>query len=171
MNELVFKKAQKGDKESIKILIEPIQIKLYKAAYVYVQNESDALDCVHDAIIKAIKNIKTVKKPEYFNTWITRIVINTSKDLLKKRNRTVTLDINDFSDKLSYIDKNLDKNDELVNALKNISDKDREIIILKYIDGESLESISIKKDIPIGTVKSKINRSLKKLRLCIEGSR
>lgn len=171
IDELVFKKAQKGDKESIKTLIRGVEDKLYKAAFIYVKNEEDALDCVHDGIIKAIKSIKTLKNSEYFNTWITKIVINTSKDFLKRKNKTVVMDINDLSNKLSYNDEKLERDDDLFEALDKLSDTEREILILKYVHGESIKEISKRKILPEGTVKSKINRSLKKLRLCIEGSR
>lgn len=56
VNELLFKKAVKGDKDWFLQLIEPIKEKLYRIAFVYLKNEDDALDCIHDGIIKAIKS-------------------------------------------------------------------------------------------------------------------
>lgn len=167
IDELVFKKAQKGDKESLAKLIEPIQTKLYKAAYIYVRNESDALDCVHDAIVKAIKNIGTVKEPGYFNTWISKIVVNTCKDFIKKNSKIINLDIQEYLSDNSYVEENFECKDELHEALKKLSDRDRELLILRYIDDKSLKDISAKKNIPLGTVKSGINRAIKKMRLCM----
>ena len=93
VNELLFKRAVNGDKESFIKLIEPIKANLYKVAFVYLKNEDDALDCIHEAIIKAIKSINTLKEPQYFNTWITRITINVCKDYIRKNNRVVLVDI------------------------------------------------------------------------------
>lgn len=169
IDELVFKKAQKGDKESLAKLIEPIQTKLYKAAYVYVGNESDALDCVHDAIVKAIKNIGSVKEPSYFNTWISKIVVNTCKDFIKKNSKIINLDTQEYLSDSSYVEEDFECKDELHEALKKLSDRDRELLILRYIDDKSLKDISAKKNIPLGTVKSGINRAIKKMRLCMGG--
>lgn len=84
INELSFKKALKGDKDSFLQLIEPIKENLYRVAFVYLKNEDDALDCVQDAIIKAIQSLNTLKEPQYFNTWITKILVNACKDYIKK---------------------------------------------------------------------------------------
>ena len=57
IDELLFRKAVKGDMDSFVKLLEPIKSSLYKVAFVYLKNEDDALDCVHDAIIKAINSL------------------------------------------------------------------------------------------------------------------
>ena len=49
---------------------------LYRIAYMYVKNEDDALDIVNEAVCKAYSSVKRLKEPKYFNTWITRILIN-----------------------------------------------------------------------------------------------
>jgi RNA polymerase sigma-70 factor (ECF subfamily) len=58
--------------------------RLYGTAFMYMKNEDDALDCVHDSIIKAIQSLDKLKEPRYFSTWITRITINTCKDNFEK---------------------------------------------------------------------------------------
>lgn len=63
VNELLFKKAVNGDKDSFIQLIEPIKNNLYRVAFVYLKNEDDAFDCIHDGIIKAIKSLHTLKEP------------------------------------------------------------------------------------------------------------
>ena len=67
VNELLFKRAVNGDKESFIKIVEPIKANLYKVAFVYLKNEDDALDCVHDGIVKAIKSLETLKEPQHFN--------------------------------------------------------------------------------------------------------
>ena len=62
VDETVFKKALNRDGESFYKLIEPIKDKLYKVAYVYVHNEEDALDCIHESIVKAIQSLKSFSK-------------------------------------------------------------------------------------------------------------
>ena len=74
IDEIIFKRAKKGDSESFYKLLEPIKDKLYRSAYVYVENEHDALDCIHEAVIKAIQSLDKLKEPQYFNTWIMKIL-------------------------------------------------------------------------------------------------
>ncbi|MBM7693721.1 DNA-directed RNA polymerase specialized sigma24 family protein [Peribacillus deserti] len=53
-------------------------------AFLFVNNEGDALDIVQDTIYKAFISIKQLKEPKYFSTWISRILINTTLDFIKK---------------------------------------------------------------------------------------
>lgn len=55
VDELLFRRAVKGDMDSFIKLLAPIKENLYKVSFMYLQNENDTLDCVHEAIIKAIK--------------------------------------------------------------------------------------------------------------------
>ena len=92
------------------------------------------LDCLQDAIIKAIKNLDTLKKPQNFNSWITRILINQCKDYIKKSSKTIPVDILEFENEL--IDRNsflLEKNIDLNTALEELKDNEKEIIKLKYL--------------------------------------
>ena len=84
VDELLFRKAVKGDMDSFIKLLAPIKENLYRVSFMYLQNENDTLDCVHEAIIKAIKSLKTLKNPQYFNAWMTRITINVCKDYISR---------------------------------------------------------------------------------------
>ena len=61
VDELLFRRAVNGDMDSFIKLLDPIKENLYKVSFMYLQNENDTLDCVHEAIIKAIKSLKTLK--------------------------------------------------------------------------------------------------------------
>ena len=165
INELLFKRAVNGDKESFIKLIEPIKAKLYKVAFVYLKNEDDALDCIHEAIIKAIRSINTLKEPQYFNTWITRITINVCKDYIRKNNRVVLVDIKDYENDLFTEDNQSDVKEDINSALNKLSESERKLIVMRYLEDKSLKDIAFKTSKPLGTVKSKLNRTLKKLRV------
>lgn len=164
VNELLLKKAIDGDKDSFLQLIDPIKDTLYKVAFVYLKNEDDALDCIHDAIIKAIKSLAALNEPQYFNTWITRIVTNTCKDYIKKNSKIVLVDINEYDNLLTTDDDKSDINYDIKNALDKLSEKERELIVMRYLEDKSLKDIVNKTNLPMGTVKSRLNRSLIKLR-------
>src|SRR5690625_7770171 len=60
-------------------------------AFIYVSNQSDALDIVQETAYNAFKNIKSLKKPKFFKTWLMKIAIRCSLDLIRNRNKTFHL--------------------------------------------------------------------------------
>lgn len=168
VNELLFKKAVEGDMESFVKLIEPIKENLYKVSFMYLKNENDDLDCIHEAIIKAIKSLKNLKEPQYFNTWITRITINVCKDYIKKNSKVTLVNINDYENNLIIENTKSDFEEDIAIALDKLSPKERELIVMRYLEDKSLKDISHKTNVPLGTVKSRLNRTLKKLKIYME---
>lgn len=135
----------------------------------YMKNEDDALDCIHDAIVKAIQSIDSLKEPQYFNTWITRITINTCKDNLRKNKKIKPYDMAKFEDKLIYHNNNVEENVDLYRALNNLKENERKLIVMRYIDDMKVKDIAKATDKPLGTISSKISRTIKKLRVYMEG--
>ena len=83
----LVKKAVKGDPDAYGRLITEHQEYLYKMAYLYVRNEETALDVVGSTILSAYQSIRALKEPEYFKTWITRILIRAAQSEQKKIDR------------------------------------------------------------------------------------
>ena len=82
----LVREAAKGNREAFGELIIMHQEYLYKLAYMYTKNEQDALDAVQECAMRAMISMDRLREPEYFKTWITRILIN-SIYLEKKKNR------------------------------------------------------------------------------------
>lgn len=76
----LIKKAIRQNPEAYGILISEYKEYLYKMAYLYIKNEQDALDIVDTTILKGFQNIHTLKNPDWFKTWITKILIHTAQD-------------------------------------------------------------------------------------------
>ena len=80
-------------RDSITVQTEQVLIekydRLYRLAYSYVYNEDDALDIVQESACKAIRDCGQVKNTDFLSTWIYRIVINTSLDLLRKNKKEI----------------------------------------------------------------------------------
>ena len=73
---------------------------LFLVAFGYLHNTEDAKDCVQEAVLSALKSYNSLNNKEFFKTWLTRIVINKSKDYLKKQKFTeeLTDNLNVFYD-------------------------------------------------------------------------
>ncbi|MBQ5682092.1 MAG: sigma-70 family RNA polymerase sigma factor [Peptococcaceae bacterium] len=137
--------------------------KLYRLAYSYVHNENDALDIVQESAYKAVKNSHTLKNPQYAGTWIYRIVINESISFLRKQKQQETpLYEADGETEDSYQDVDLHQ------ALEQLEPIDKTVIILRYFEGMQLNQIAQTLDENLSTVKSRLYRSLKKLRVSME---
>lgn len=143
--------------------VEDIRNKLYRTAYMYLNNEASAYEAVDEAVYKALKSLKGLRQPEYFNTWITRILINVCKDELSRVKRLqpeefITIDINNSeeidTDSLSLKD-----------LISRLPEDLKEIIILRYFSGLTLSETAVSLNIPQGTVVTKQRRALSILKL------
>ena len=139
----------------------------YRLAYSYVRNADDALDIVQESIFKALSSISSLKEPRYIKTWFYTIVVNTSLDLLRKRKKLVVIEEEtlcslDFGDVDHYQDIDLQA------ALAALPDNHRSIVILKYFEDLTLEEIAEILNENVNTVKTRLYKSLKVLRIKIE---
>ena len=141
---------------------------MYRIAYTYVKNEEDALDIVQESAYKAIRNCEQAKKERYIQTWICRIVINTSMDFLRKTQREFPIEelyeVNEPGITDQYEDFDMTK------ALNTLTERERAVVILRYFEDKKLEDIAYILNANLSTVKSLLYRSLKKLKLeMVEG--
>ena len=154
------------DKEALvhKYLVEHYE-KYYRIAYSYVFQEQDALDIVQEGAYRAILKSDALKKPEYADTWICRIMMNEAVRFLEKnRGRTVALE--EASEK-STIDEPEDL--DLWQALRKLNEEERRIVILKYFEEEKIRTIAQVLDLKESTVKSRLYRAVEKLKKYMDG--
>lgn len=139
--------------------------KYYRIAYSYVKNEHDALDIVGEAAYKGLRTLGTLRQPDYFDTWMTRIVINAAIDFTRSRSR-VTLCEEPALEVLSAPEEDLTPEDsmDLYKALDALSEKDR----MRYFEEQSFVQIAEILQEPETTVKSRLYRALRKMRGFLE---
>lgn len=162
-----FKKAQQGNQKAFLKLVESDKEKLYKMAFLYVKNESDALDIVQETIMKAYVNMKTVKEERYFSTWLTKILINTALETLRKNSKIITLK-EEAAEKQSTI-LQIEEKMDLLQAIEQLEEKYKTVIILRYYRDLPVQQIADYLDCPEGTVKSNLHRAIQKLKQHYQG--
>ena len=132
--------------------------RVYYKVLSVVKNDDDAEDICQETFISVYKNLSKFREESNIYTWIYRIAINKTYDFFKKRK--VEFEIND--DILSLPeDINFDTKIILQEKLKLISEKEREIVILKDIYGYKLKEIAEMKNMNLSTVKSVYYKALK----------
>lgn len=163
INKLI-KKAQKGNKKAFSELFEQIEEELYRIIYLYVKNENDALDVVQEVAYLSFKGITKLENPQYFKTWIIKIAINKAIDCIRKNKKIVHLhpEYEEFIG--SYDLEDVALNVSLQELLNKLNEEEKGIVIFKYYYDYTFKEISEELEIPIGTVKSVLYRSLEKLR-------
>lgn len=158
---LIVKSIKKGNLESLVSWINDRHDKLYKIAWSYVYNHQDIEDIFQNTILKVYENIESLKETKYFETWVISILINECRQNLRNTKREVlheNIELEDF-----YND-----NYDFFQEINSIDEIYKEVIILKYISGYSQEEISKILNIPLGTVKSRIYRGLRDLRILLK---
>lgn len=158
----LVRKAMRGNADAYGILVQEHQEYLYKMAFLYMKNQEDALDVVGTAILKGYQNIKRLKKPELFKTWITRILINTANDELKKI--VYFSDIDDVQVSSRHRGVSVEEQCDIQEAIGHLPEKFRIVIILKYFSQMTVKEIALTLDIPEGTVKAYLSRAREELK-------
>ena len=113
---------------------------LYHISKSILKNDSDCGDAVQETILKAYEKLPTLKKEKYFRTWITRILINECKGILRKR-------------------KNVIPYEEYMDNMKMTEEDRYSHLYMAIMEGFSQKEISEALDIPEGTIKSRLSRA------------
>ena len=139
--------------------IENLKTRLYRTAFLYVNSESVALDAVDEAVFRGFKSLKKLRQPEYFETWMTRILINECKKELRRRKREQPLDTipETAAERFDAL--------PLKEAIFCLPQELKEVIILRYFSGLTLAETAKSLEIPQGTVATRQRRALSLLKL------
>lgn len=165
--DLQVKKAINGDKEALLKLIMNEKDNYYKLAYVYMKNEHDALDILQEMIIVLYKEIPKLKKLDSFYSWSKTILVNLCKRELSKRKKYEEVNLENMTDENAFNES--ENKIYLKSLIENLNDNQKEVIRLRYYLDYTYEEISEIMEIPLGTVKSRINKGINKIRKIIGG--
>lgn len=132
---------------------------LYIMALAILKNEADAEDAVSNAILKAYENMEQIRTFHKFKPWMLTI---TKNEALKIKRKRLYLPGDEAVEALSK--PVMAQYDELWDILQKMREEYRLVVVLFYYQGLSLRDISDVLDIPVGTVKSRLNRGKAELR-------
>ena len=137
----------------------------YRLAYSYVHNDADAGDIVQNGAYKAIKNSQTLRKDEYAATWVYRIMLNEIFRFCKKeKGKVVSLEEIPIEEGKEDVYQDFD----LYLALDSLSKEDKAVVELRYFEDRKLEEIDEILNENVNTIKSRLYRSMKKLKIKLE---
>ncbi len=159
----LVEKAKRGNEKAFLTLFTTYEEEIYRMAFIYVKNQNDALDVVQETAYRSFKSISKLKEPNYFKSWLIKIAINCSLDYLRKQNRYIQLNPN-FEDTISIeVEEDIDLEITIKDLIEGLDEDEKSVIILRFYQDLTIKEVSETLKIPLGTVKTILYRTLKKL--------
>ncbi len=178
---------KKGDVDAFENLVVKYQKRALNIAYRIIENYEEACEITQEAFVSVYKSIKSFREESKFSTWLYTIVVNHSKNRLKKigsknyyEHTSIDdpVNTNDGSVKVDYpscelgVTEVLEKKDiqkKVQGCINSLDDEFKEVVILRDIQGFSYEEIRDILKIPFGTVKSRLSRARDGVKNCLKG--
>jgi RNA polymerase sigma-70 factor (ECF subfamily) len=170
----LVERARQGDKRAFELLVEKYQRRLHRLLSRMVRNAEEVEDIAQETFIKAYRALPNFRGDAAFYTWLYRIGVNTAKNYLAGRNKTMqtisdqALDDEDEPDERLVAQDNNTPETELMSkqialavneAVQALPEELRSAITLREMEGLSYEEIAELMSCPIGTVRSRIFRA------------
>ena len=148
------------DRDEFARRTEAIRARLYRTAYLYLGSEADALEAVDEAVYQALRALKKLREPAFFETWLTRIVLNECRRELRRRSRLAPEEaLPDSADPVDYDAL------PLKDAIRRLPEELRAVVILRFFAGYTQAETARALNIPQGTAATRQRRALELLRL------
>jgi RNA polymerase sigma-70 factor, ECF subfamily len=178
---------REGDTTAYRGLVEKYQTRVYQMVYGMVRNREDARDITQDAFVKAYDNLHRFRLESSFYTWIYRIAMNLSIDFLRKRQRRGP--VTEYDEAIAHRDddggideahhqdgpaRTLERKrlyERIMDAMEELPEDQRQVVLLRELEGLSYKEIAEVMEIPEGTVMSRLYYARKKLQKMLAGER
>ena len=153
------------DKEEFTRAVLEYESTLYRVAKSMLGSEADCADAAQNALLRAWEKQHTLRDTAYFKTWLTRILINDCRAMLRQRARFVPLEEEAAEGEIAP-----ERDSGLYEAVMGLDVKYRVPFVLYYIEGFRTREIASMLKLPEGTVKTRLRRAREILRAELEGA-
>ncbi|WP_339101941.1 RNA polymerase sigma factor [Candidatus Enterococcus clewellii] len=160
---MLVKRAKNGDAAAFIKLCESYEEVLYNSAYKLLQNNEDVVDCIQETEIIAWKKISNLKNETAFNTWFFKIMINSAKKILRKKDKVI-----EFNDSYGNYEEKVHEKLHMNEMLHKLPEIYLIPIVLYYYVGFTITEIAYQLDVPQNTVKTRLSRGRQKLKCLLE---
>jgi RNA polymerase sigma-70 factor (ECF subfamily) len=173
----LVRRVQARDEMAFREIVERYQTKVFSIIYGILRNHNDAEDISQQVFAKVYFSIKNFDSRSSLLTWIYKITVNECYDYLRKKRVRKLVYESDFSeddaqrmeasepavDQAAPVDKQLAQRDLVVKLLAKVSAEDRNLILLKEVEGHSVEELAVMTGLNENTIKVKLFRARQKL--------
>jgi RNA polymerase sigma-70 factor (ECF subfamily) len=178
-DELLVSRAQSGDRTAYNALVRKHEERAYKFAFRLTRDPEEAADVVAEAFVRVFNALPNFRSQSTFTTWLYRILTNCFLDLKKKDKgkHNVSLDsalqtdenevqrqIEDPAGSPQDDFEKAERERKFQRAVRRLPEYQRALVVMYHAEQMSYEEISTAMDLPVGTVKSRLNRARLSLR-------
>jgi RNA polymerase sigma-70 factor (ECF subfamily) len=160
----IIVRAQAGDREAFRLLVEQHAALGSRTARVLLANPSDAEDASQEAWLDAWRALPRFELGRPFRPWLVTLVANRCRMKARRERPEVAFDEALISEAGQGVEVGTDFDGELQEALDSLEPGQRQVLALRYYADLQLEEIAEAMDVPLGTVKSRLHRGLERLR-------
>ncbi|WP_369282335.1 sigma-70 family RNA polymerase sigma factor [Oscillibacter sp. GMB15532] len=151
------------DREEFVRRTEALRTRLYRTAFAYLGGEASALEAVDETVYQALGHLHQLREPDYFETWLTRILINEcGRELRRLKHQRPEEYLPEAGESFNYDALPLRE------AVARLPQELRQVIALRYFGDLTLAETARALSIPQGTVVTRQRRALTLLRLELE---
>jgi RNA polymerase sigma-70 factor (ECF subfamily) len=164
-----IRRCRDGDTNSFRALVERYEREAIAHARAILANREDSLDMVQEAFLDAFRALDQFDNDREFYPWFYVILRNRCYSLLKSREKHATVSLDACRGLIVTCSSGTPSEiQDMEEALLEVSAADREIILLKYLDGLAYRELAERLEIPIGTVMSRLFHVRRRLRQKLE---
>ncbi|OWR27388.1 RNA polymerase subunit sigma [Saccharibacillus sp. O23] len=165
-------RASQREEERFFERIDRQSAKLYNIAYSYLRSDADALEMLQEASYRAWSKRASLKDGKLFDSWLIRILINCCMDELRRRKRVIPSDrAEQIRSELPAAEMQSSTRLDVERAMEKMPKKYRHVLVLRFYHDMTLAEIAQILNKPESTVKSRLYRALKQMRIRLEQER
>ncbi len=163
---MLVEQAREGDHDAFAVLAGAAIARLDAAARLILRDPELARDAVQDGLVRAWRDLRSLRDPDRFDAWVYRLTVNACLDITRRRRRrAIEVEITPIDGPVSAdIASLIADRDQLDRALKRLEPEWRALVVAHYYLGMPLPEAAAALGIPLGTAKSRLHRSLSVMR-------
>jgi RNA polymerase sigma-70 factor (ECF subfamily) len=168
MQELVDR-ARQGDRDAFERLAGAVALRMYSTAMLVLRDADMASDAVQEALIDMWRKLPTLRESEAFEAWLSKLVIRRCYAAARRtrRIRSHVMDI-DLEGSVRSDESLVDTRDEIERAFRRLTPEQRAVLVVHHRLGLRDADAAAALGIPVGTMKSRLNRATAALRAGLE---
>ncbi len=164
----LVERARRGDREAFNVLAAGAVDRLYAIARMVLRDTELAEDATQEALVRAWRDLPTLRDVERFDAWLYRLIVRASADIGRHRRRWRT-EVSMLPQEPSEPDQTsaLADRDQIERGLRRLTDAQQTILVLHFYIGLSPSETADALEIPVGTAKSRLHYAIEALRAVV----
>ncbi len=167
-----IRRARRGDSSAFAALVRGLQRQVYGLCLRLLRNEAEASEVAQETFLRAYQNLERFDDSRPFDLWVLTIARNLCLDILRRRTKLKTEDVEDHSLTLASAEPSSEQKAidgqqrrSLEDAMGTLSADDREVLALYYVQKRTTKEIAVVMGVAPGTIMARLFRAREKLRV------